>query len=318
MKNKNLQNEYYSIIYLHWINHCSYSTIMNDIDEYGSKLAQNKGIPIDGNRIFIRKFQNDFKRGLLNFLYSLMKSRFESFRERGTVSIERMRRLLRTYCWLELRDKLNDLLDDWEFEDSLNFLSLEQTDLKYLSQDTQNVHTAAVSKQTNTVLSIIKDSTVPKGQRTLDEIANYWIQTIPESIDYISLVYDDMKQWGNTKTVIRENDWEYRNVLRGIWAKIKTYEDSIRLELIKRLWEECYESVGMCAQGHLSRLTNVLVGFDETVKPVISKMESFQDHISDIYMKDISLQEKIDQTIQLMDEIQMPEDQRTSWLEAIE
>lgn len=202
MKNKNLQNEYYSIIYLHWINHCSYSTIMNDIDEYGSKLAQNKGIPIDGNRIFIRKFQNDFKRGLLNFLYSLMKSRFESFRERGTVSIERMRRLLRTYCWLELRDKLTDLLDDWEFEDSLNFLSLEQTDLKYLSQDTQNVHTAAVSKQTNTVLSIIKDSTVPKGQRTLDEIANYWIQTIPESIDYISLVYDDMKQWGNTKTEI--------------------------------------------------------------------------------------------------------------------
>jgi hypothetical protein len=244
-----------------------------------------------------------------------MKSRFESFRERGTVSIERMRRLLRTYCWLELRDKLTDLLDDWEFEDSLN---LEQTDLEHLSQDAQNVHTAAVSKQTNIGLSIIKDSTVPKGQRTLDEIANHWIQTIPESIGYISLVYDDMKQWGNTKTVITENDWEYRNVLRGIWAKIKTYEDTIRLELIKRLWEECYESVGMCAQGHLSRLTNVLVGFDETVKPVISKMESFQDHISDIYMKDISLQEKIDQTIQLMDEIQMPEDQRTSWLEAIE
>jgi len=163
---------------------------------------------------------------------------------------------------------------------------------------------------------IIRNAVIPKGQNTLDEIINAWITTIPESIELLSPVFDDMQKWGKCRSVIKKGDFEYRKALRGIWAKIKTYEGDIRLELTKRLWEECYESVGMCAQGHLSRLANVLVGFDETIKPPSSSKQYFQEQIANLSRKDLSTEEKIRLATELMDEVELPQDERAPWLEA--
>jgi hypothetical protein len=126
-----------------------------------------------------------------------------------------------------------------------------------------------------------------------------------------------MRQWGNVETVIRNKDWEYRKILRGVWAKIKEYDGEMFTELLKRLWEECFESVGMCAQGHLSRLANVLVGFDETIRPVISKREEFQNQIAEISKRDDSIDVKRKEVLILMDTIDMPQDEREPWLESL-
>ena len=87
-------------------------------------------------------------------------------------------------------------------------------------------------------------------------------------------------------------------------------------ELLKRLWEECYESVGMCAQGHLSRLANVMVGYDESIRPSVSNREEFQTQMAEIAKKEDILENKIKEATLLMDTINMPQDERESWLEA--
>ncbi|NDB83874.1 MAG: hypothetical protein EB127_14295 [Alphaproteobacteria bacterium] len=131
-------------------------------------------------------------------------------------------------------------------------------------------------------------------------------------------VINDMRDWASREKVMSTTDNVYKNVLRGLWVKIKTYEQEIRDELVKRLWEESSESVGMCADGHVGRLINVLIGFDDDFKSKISPMEYFQNNMALISQNTLApMAFKIEHATKLMDEIGMPEEQRSAWLEAL-
>jgi hypothetical protein len=189
---------------------------------------------------------------------------------------------------------------------------LRTRNLGDVAQDGQNVHTTEVVVQTNETMEVLQSVTVKQKQKTLSEIEAAWVgQTY---VDYTKLtdVLDDMKKWGNTETVCAENDWAYRKALRGLWAKIQTNP-----ELVKRLWEECLDSLSMCAQGHLSRLANVLVGFEEGVKAPINMKELFQNEISLLATKEIPQDEKEVQAKTLMDTYSIPDGERQAWLDAL-
>ena len=85
---------------------------------------------------------------------------------------------------------------------------------------------------------------------------------------------------------------------------------------MKRLFEECSEAVGMCADGHVGRLINVLVGFDEQFKNNISPKEYFQNNMALIAKSEAPLVFKIDQAKKLMEELDIPQEERAAWLEA--
>lgn len=190
-------------------------------------------------------------------------------------------------------------------------------ELAALATDAQSVHTGPVNKQTNDNIELLKKTPVPRGQQTLDEILTEWLKFRPYDKKTIA-VLKDMRVWGKKEYVIEKGDYAYRVLLRTLWAKIKEFGGDVRAELTKRLWEECYESLGMCAQGHLSRLSNVLVGFVEGYKPPISSMETFQDTIAEIARGEGNVEEKITAARALMDEIKMPEEDRAVWLEAFD
>jgi len=125
-----------------------------------------------------------------------------------------------------------------------------------------------------------------------------------------------MNEWGSKATIFIENDYMYRKMIRSLWALIKTKTGEIYLEILKRLWEECLESVGMCGQGHISRLANVLSGFDSNFISSVSIMERFREQISDISTKDLSIEDKIKEANFIMDEIDMPLEERQTWIDA--
>jgi hypothetical protein len=108
----------------------------------------------------------------------------------------------------------------------------------------------------------------------------------------------------------------YKDVLRGLWAKIKTFDGELKAELTKRLWEECNEALGMCADGHVGRLVNVLIGFDEQFKNSVSPKEYFQNNIALIAASTVPMAFKLEQAKRLMDDIEMPENERQIWLDA--
>lgn len=141
-----------------------------------------------------------------------------------------------------------------------------------------------------------------------DEKARGWSDTLR--------VANDVNKWFNTKTCRAENDNLYRHLLRGLVAMINRTDSETRPELYKRLWEECREATGMCCEGHITRLCNVMVGFDEAFQPPVALGDLMQNKMSAIAGMDIPEEEKRRQANAWFVEHAVPEEERTAWLEA--
>lgn len=181
-----------------------------------------------------------------------------------------------------------------------------RSELHRLAEDTQNVHTGPVNKQTRQNEEILLSTPVPQNPKTMEEIVA--ILKKPK----VSL---DMLKWYTTKSCRTPDDYLYRRLLDALWVRIKASSD--RDELVKRLIEEATESRKMCCEGHISRLCNVLVGFDDSFKPIVSTGELLQQKIAAIAEKDISVEYKVGEAWAVFEELGIPMDDRTAWVEAL-
>jgi hypothetical protein len=215
------------------------------------------------------------------------------------------------HTWSRIDSRLFDFLD--------NLSMASQGALARFVKDNQNIHTSVVTAQTNTALKVILETPLPAGQKTLSEIYAEWERLKlgeekelsfgpPKRVD----VWEDMKTWGAKSMITNENDYLYRNVLRHLWARIKAAALAIRDEVIRRLYEECHESLSMCAQGHIGRLANVLVGFDETIRPPVS----LQDRMAEISRLNRTEAEKRAEAAIVLNDYDVPAEERSAWLDA--
>lgn len=266
------------------------------------------------NRSWTEKEQSALEMSLIDEIYKVMKHKYEDMLINNKISLFDIEEdfEMEDEC-PALLVKLMELLNSWYL---IYKPKIEAKDeLAALARDTQNVHTGVVNKQTRTSMNLMISATVPKGQRTLDEILTAWVMDLKIGAA-MSEVYKDMLYWADKNMIINDGDYLYRRALRGLWAKIKSYDYETRMELTKRLWEECNESVGMCAQGHLSRLANVLVGFDAQFKSPQSLKESLQEALAYISTLEEPVESKILKATQLMDELELPQEERQVWLDA--
>ena len=193
-----------------------------------------------------------------------------------------------------------------------------QRGLHAIARDPQNVHTAAVTNQTNkgldTLLEAAKEN---RHMRTPEWFAAKWLIRGYGHWNVVQRVVNDMLHWYNVKTCKTANDQLYQRTLDGLYLTISKLKDNdTRIELYKRAFEECHESVGMCCEGHISRLCNVLVGFDDAFAPPVPFGEILQNKMAAIYALEIDTAEKIKQATEFFNEFAVPEAERTAWLEA--
>ena len=180
-----------------------------------------------------------------------------------------------------------------------------KTDLQRLAQDNQNVHTKEVSQQTTETQEFLLKTLVPKGQDTLVELESAWYEKDTKK------VMKDIRMYYK----LLDNDHLYQRVLDGLWAHIQ--EHPHRSELIERLWEEATESVTKCYHGHMSRLSNVLVGFTEEVKADVPVGEILQQKMSVIAAKDVGVLHKVCEAWFVCEELKVPQEERDAWIEAL-
>ena len=182
------------------------------------------------------------------------------------------------------------------------------TDLQRIARDTQNVHTKEVTKQMNEGTKYLVEIPVPEDQDTLAEMEIAWMN---KKTTQLKRVMADVKKWYKKNSCVEANDYLYKRMLDGLWVRVKNDD-----ELVQRLWEEALESVGMCCQGHLSRLTNVLVGFTDEVKAEIPVGELLQHKMAAIANKDVSVDSKVAEAQSVLAELKVPMEQHSAWLEA--
>ena len=150
-------------------------------------------------------------------------------------------------------------------------------DVKTIFQNAQNVHTDEIEKSVYEILEylllyptykinniIIDFDYIEKEIKIF--IQNYEIikkEKILISLNRIKLDRTLYSKFNNTLS----------NIIVKVWSYIIGHKDSD--ELFKRLLEELEDMSGTCSSGYLSRLVNVISGFDEKFKLRIS----FEDQI---------------------------------------
>ena len=191
-----------------------------------------------------------------------------------------------------------------------------RTDLERITRDSQNIHTEAVSNQTNLGVEILMKVEVPKNQATFAEIRTEW-NKIYRNPPVSERLYTDMLRWWNVRTCVKPNDLLYHRLLRRLWARIKLEENAeTRLELTKRLQEECAEAFGLCCAGHINRLINVMVGFDNAFKQDVPKNFVLQNRFAQIAEVEDEV-EKFRQATEVIAELGLTQDEAAPWLDAI-
>jgi hypothetical protein len=181
-------------------------------------------------------------------------------------------------------------------------------DLHRIALDAQSVHTRDVSNQTNEGMKKILEANDNMAESDKDVLSGVYAVLNAEK------TCKDVKRWFDTVSCRENGDRLYRKCLRGLWALIN--ESAHFDELCKRFVEECKESVGMCCEGHISRLCNVLVGFDDAFVAPVPVGEILQQKIAVIAAKDVSVEHKVGEAWRVFEELKIPMAERMPWLEA--
>ena len=193
---------------------------------------------------------------------------------------------------------------------------IRQPTLQDLSRDGQNVHTRYVTDQTRDLEEKLLSVPIPETQATETTLAQEWLRILARTTPWTRVLrtLNDVHKWFSQPDCRAVGDNLYRRMLRGVVAKINRTDT--RDELYKRLWEECVEATGMCCEGHISRLCNVFVGFDDAFRPPVSLGELLQNKMSVIALSDLTDEEKRVQATAFFNEIGLPNGDRIAWIEA--
>ena len=272
------------------------------------------------NDLIKEDIKERFHKEIVDYIVNSLKDLYEEQLLQIKLSLQQVDNLIFLQPIEDVRYLLWSMVEIW----ALTYKPVAQ--LKDIVQNEQSVHTIVVLKATNEGIGILSSVSVIPGQKTLAEIGAAWLKLSRQDlrlekeesvVPQIKRVIADMTEWGKKSTVMHKTDNVYRKTLRGLWAKIKATDPATQKELVKRLWEECSEARGLCADGHVGRLVNVLVGFDEEFKSSITNKEYFQNNMSLIANSTAPLAFKVEQASKLMDELGMPEEERGVWLEAL-
>lgn len=190
-----------------------------------------------------------------------------------------------------------------------------ETRLERLARDSQNVHTVEVVRQTREGEERLL-SLPTNGTDTRIQIFHAFASRFQGDFNHFTSIIMDVNMWYNRTEVRVREDRLYARLLDGLWTLIQQQSKEIRMELVTRLWQEINESNGMCAEGHISRLMNVMVGFDDNFKPPVTQGQLLQDRLAGISISNISLEMKLKEARAVLEELQVPHDEQAVWLDA--
>lgn len=186
-------------------------------------------------------------------------------------------------------------------------------DLAAFATDMQNIHRSSVQTATEKAVIQLMLRSVDSDQDTLPEITK----------DLQDLTKISMTNSTRERIIMELNhDYyeciafkvPYGEVLDRVWMFIRS--NKYRNDIFLRLAQEIQEGIGMCTNGKMARLVNVLQGFDETLL-VDAPKEVFQDKFALLRKLPNAAGERGVAAQALFEEFSIPEAERAVWLEAL-
>jgi len=184
--------------------------------------------------------------------------------------------------------------------------------LRRFAGDAQNVHTSVIVKQTKDVVQKIREVRVPseyawnpsEASKTPFEIGLECKLSQRAALQMMSQYSDDTAIYDIEPGI-------YGKVLDSVWQFIKKSSD--KKDLCKILKQELEDNIGMCAQGNLSRLCNILAGYMDGV----SQKESTSEILGRLFPKLMEIEDediRVSKAVKILVEQDVPDEQWQTWL----
>ena len=183
-------------------------------------------------------------------------------------------------------------------------------DLEAFARDPESVHRSSVQDTLQQGLDFLMAIPLVPGTNAFHEILNEYItanlfRTKRNICKTLAVDLDTLSVQIGTHLIV------YTDLLDHLWAYIKGHEH--KDALVKRLMEELEEGVDTCGNGKVSRLVNVLAGFEEGLASA-DLQEAFQSKMAALR----SAPDRLQQAQELFREYTIPVDEQRSWLQALE
>jgi hypothetical protein len=106
----------------------------------------------------------------------------------------------------------------------------------------------------------------------------------------------------------------YGRVMDGVWQFIKNSEH--KADLCKILKSELKDNLGMCLQGNLTRICNVLAGYLDGVGSHETPVERLGRELPKLFVIEDD-EKRVEAAKKVLAEVGLPEEEWTPWLEAV-
>ena len=140
------------------------------------------------------------------------------------------------------------------------------------ARDPQNIHTTVMVEQTKKIVETVLTIPVPEGYRwNTSECSKTPGEIIGECKLTTRAAWEMIARYCQAETIYDMIPGIYGKVLDSVWQFIKNSED--KEPLCKTIRQEMEDNIGMCAQGNLTRLCNILAGYMDGIGSMESKSE---------------------------------------------
>jgi len=186
-------------------------------------------------------------------------------------------------------------------------------ELAALAHDPQNIHTAVVVQKVKETVQKVLQIPVPP---------EYQTETLKTSGEIIlecglskKAAWQMMAKYCQDDDIYDLGYGIYARVLNSVWQFVKASPDS---EGMKRILKaEMEDNIGMCAQGNLSRLCNILSGYLEGINvDVKSKNETIGERLAPLMEID-NIAERAAAGLVILEELDVPAEEHNIWLQPL-
>jgi len=192
---------------------------------------------------------------------------------------------------------------------------LEPRELHNFVADNQNVHRAETVRMVTSTIEKVLKIEVPKAYRwntrvmskTPGEIIASCKLTVPAGMAM-------MEKYSKADDIYELGRGIYGRVLDSVWQFISKSDDKACLCAILRA--EMQDNIGMCMQGNLSRLCNVLAGYIDEIKITETASERLGREFPKLLeIEDVS--ERLTKARAILLEVALPSAEWSAWTDAL-
>ena len=185
--------------------------------------------------------------------------------------------------------------------------------IRDFAADRQNVHTEIAVKQTQHIIKKLLEIPVPEEYRwNMTEYSKTPGEIIASCKLPIETANMMMSRYSMDEKTYDICEGVYGKVLDAVWQFIRNSDDKDCL--IKILKTELTDNIGMCAQGNLTRLANVLAGYVDYVKLSESPSEILGRMMPEI-MKIADDNERAQELTKALVDSKLPTEKWMEWAE---